>query len=144
MSVGVFSTGRDVSINLTTPGGTIVIPAGAVTSFKADPKYSEISSKGIDGVSNHAYIPDCWEGKIMIDRRNSSVDDYFATQEAAYYAGQTIANGTILETITEVDRSVNSYTFQNVAFKYANAGDWTADKKVDLEIDFKSSTRVKN
>ena len=68
MTVNNFTTGRDVSVQINTGYGPLLIPATAILNFKANPEVTKLKSKGIDGVSRHGVIPDSWKGSFNLDR----------------------------------------------------------------------------
>lgn len=143
MTVNQFTTGRDVSVQINTSYGPLTIPNTAILSFKADPEVTKLKSKGIDGVSRHGVIPDCWKGSITIDRLDHTLDDFWARFEADYYANNATGVGTIVETIAEQDGSITTWRYQDVVLTLENAGEYAADKKVEQTFSFEASKRVK-
>jgi hypothetical protein len=143
MTVNNFTTGRDVSVQLNTSYGPLTIPPTAILSFEADPEVTKLKSKGIDGTSRHAVIPDCWKGTILIDRLDHSVDDFWGRFEADYFANNSTGTGTIIERIQEQDGSISVWRYDGVVITLEKAGSYAADKKVEQTLSFEAAHRIK-
>jgi len=137
-----FNVGKDVTLQVVTPQGPLNLPV-TTTGFESKPQYSKLRSKGLDGVNRGANIPDGWEGSITLDRSNSVVDDFFAAQEAGYYAGQNVLNATITETIREINGSVSQYRYIGVCLSFDEAGSKKGDQLISQTIGFYASQRIK-
>ncbi|MFC4526416.1 hypothetical protein ISN76_12910 [Dyella halodurans] len=142
MPFGNFNTGKDVVIDVITPSGVLQLPA-TVTSFESKPIYNRIKSKPLNGINLEVDIPEGWEGSIGLDRQNSAIDDFFAQQELAYYAGQNVLMGTLTETIAEASGAISQYRYTNVSLRFDEAGKKTGDNKITQTIGFFASQRVK-
>lgn len=142
MPANVWSIGKDVLLDVVTPNGVLALPV-TTTAFEAKPTYNKIRQVGIDGVNRGANVPTGWEGTIKLDRANSAVDDFFAQQEAGYYAGLNTLTASITETITELNGSVSQYRYLGVVLSYDEAGMWQGDKQVSQTIGFFASQRIK-
>lgn len=138
---GPFNTGRDVSIDVTGPNG--IINLSLVTDFSSRQDSTKLKSAGLDGVTRHYNVPDGWSGSITLDRANRALDDLIDAYESAYYSGATHVQGSITETIKEVDGSISQYRFTLVEFDCPNAGDWKKDSKVEPKLDWAASRRIK-
>ena len=101
MPINSFSVGRDVSLTVVLNGQTVTF--NGLTSFTADPQIKDVTSKAIDGTPRYGIIPDGWKGSFKMDRLDATVDDWWADLEQAYFNGQNVAAGTIMETIQEAD-----------------------------------------
>ncbi|MDY3551405.1 hypothetical protein R5W24_000481 [Gemmata sp. JC717] len=143
MSVNNFTTGIDVSVQINTSYGPLLIPATAILDFKADPETTKLRSKGIDGLTRHAVIPDSWKGSIMIDRLDQAVDNWWGRLEEDYYANRRVGNATIIQRIREQDGTVSTWRFEDVCLTLDSAGDYAADKKVEQSISFQAARRVR-
>ena len=143
MSVNNFTTGIDVSVQINTSYGPLLIPATAILDFKADPETTKLRSKGIDGLTRHAVIPDSWKGSVMIDRLDQTVDNCWGRLEEDYYANRRVGNATIIQRIREQDGTVSTWRFEDVCLTLDNAGDYAADKKVEQSISFQAARRVR-
>lgn len=136
-----FSIGKDVVLDVVTPSGVLALPV-TTTGFEAKPQYNRIKSIGLDGLNREASVPQGWEGTITLDRRDSAIDDFFAKQEAGYYAGQNVMTATITETISESDGSVSQYQYTNVSLRFEEAGNKKGDDKIEQKIGFFASQRL--
>ena len=136
-----FSVGRDVSLSVTGPSGPIVM--SLVTAFEAKPDIIDKKVKGLDGITRHVRFPDGWQGHFEIERQDATLDDYWATLEANYYAGLNELPVTITETITEVSGAISQYMFQQVLLKLVEAGSWKGDETVKQRVEFVAARRVK-
>lgn len=137
-----FNVGRDVTLVVTTPQGVLNLPV-TVTGFESKPQYSKLRSKGLDGQNRGANVPDGWEGTITLDRSNSVVDDFFAQQEAGYYAGQNVLNAMITETIQEISGAISQYRYTGVCLSFDEAGSKKGDQLIAQTIGFYASQRLK-
>ncbi len=137
---GVFSTGKDVSADIVLSDGQH-LRLGNITAFDAKPMSKQLQSNGIDGVNKFAVIPEGWTLSFDVDRADRVVDDWWAAMEAAYYAGNTIKNCTILETIQEADGSIAQYRFEGVALNLDDAGNWRSDSFVKMKLTGRASFR---
>lgn len=141
MPVNGFSVGRDISLDIISPSGALRF--SQIVGFNAKPSIVDQKIKGIDGITRHLRFPDGWSGNLDIERRNNSVDDYFAQQEANYYAGLNENPCTITETIREVDGSISQYRYLGVLLKLESPGDWKGDKSVPVKVSFMAERKVK-
>ena len=142
MPVNNFTVGKDISVTIQTPTGQLDIAQG-ITDFSADPMFTELKSKPLNGIPIFGQIPDGWKGSFKLDRFNPRVDNYFAALEAAYYAGANQLAGTIYQTIQEPNGSITQWRFTGVILKLEKAGDFSGDKKVEQTISFMAAQRIK-
>lgn len=136
-----YSIGRDVTIVITLADGTQLRP-GKVTSFNWKPETTKSKIKALDGTIDTLRFWEGGSGTIKAERRNGDIDAYFASLEAAYYAGISEKPCTIQETIAEPDGSVSQYRFERVILDY-DPGTWESDKSVSNGIPFTYGRRVK-
>lgn len=141
MPLNGFTIGRDVTPNINTPSGAL--SPSLITKFTAKPETTKKKVKGLDGRTRHLIFPDGWTGAFEVERQDSTVDDFFAAQEAGYYNGQNLLPSTITQTITEVNGSVSQYQYNGVVFSLDDAGDWAGDDTVKQKISFEAETRIK-
>jgi hypothetical protein len=141
MPLNGFSVGRDIATNIQTPTGTLAL--SLITKFTSKPETTDKKVKGIDGRTRHLIFPDGWTGSFEVERQDSTIDDFFAAQEADYYAGLNLLSSTITETITESDGSTSQYMYVGVIFKLDDAGDWAGDETVKQKISFMAEQRIK-
>lgn len=140
--LGGMTTGKDVSVDVTLANGQ-VLRLGNITAFDRKPKIKKLSSIGIDGYPRNAVLPEGWDLSLEVDRQDSAVDDYWAQYEADYYAGRTVRNVTITETISEVDGSISQYRYEGVALHFNDAGNFKSDSFVKMKIAGEASFRKK-
>jgi hypothetical protein len=140
MPVNNFTVGKDISLVIQLPTGPLTL---TLTDFGAKPKTTSLESKPLNGIKQHAYIPDGWDISFKLDRMDTSADDFWANFEAQYYAGVNQVAGTIYETISEADGSVSQWRFANVVVKLDNAGDYSGDKKVEQSFSGMASQRIR-
>lgn len=139
MPINGFTIGRDVSLTFNLPQGPVTF--SNLTGFTRRQISTRIESKGLDGVDRYGEIPSGWEGSIEIDRANANMDRAFAALENLYYSGQNVPGSTISETITEVDGTITAFRYDDIAFKFTNAGDARGDAKVVQTSDWVASRR---
>jgi hypothetical protein len=140
MPVNNFTVGKDVSIVIQTPTGALTIPG--LTDFSADPVFTDLKSKPLNGIPIFGYIPDGWKLSFKWDRTSPVVDQYFAQLEATYFAGGNQLGGTVYETITEADGSLTQWRYVGAVFKLDKAGDFSGDKKVEQSFSGMASAKV--
>lgn len=143
MPVNNMSIGKDVSVVIITSTGSLNIPAAAVTKFDSQPITDNENRMGMDGVTRALVVPTGWKGSFDVDRMNSSVEDWWAQLEAAYFAGQNIASGTITETISNPDGSISQYRYTGVMFDLNDLGSREPSKVIKQKLGFVASRRVK-
>lgn len=136
-----FSVGRDVSLDIITSNGPLSF--GLITKFTSKQDIVDKKVKGIDGITRHVRFPDGWSGTFDIERQDSTLDDYFATQEQQYYDGIAEQACTITETISEVDGSVTQFRYLGVLLKFDDAGDKSGDSTITQKLSFLASRRIK-
>src|ERR1700761_601379 len=141
MPVNSYSVGKDLSFTLLGPNGKVTL--NGVTEYSTKPMFTNLDSKLLNGKHMFAAIPDGWEVSIRVDRQDPVLDDFFASLETAYYNGQNISNGTILETIQEVDGSVSQYQYIDVSLIYNDAGSYKGDSLVQIALPARPSRRNK-
>ena len=143
MPVNNMSIGKDVSVVIITPTGALNIPAAAITSFSVQPVTENESRIGMDGVTRALVVPTAWKGSFDVDRLNSSVEDWWAGVEAAYFAGQNVTSGTITETISNPDGSISQYRYTGVVFDLQDLGNREPTKVIKQKLSFVASRRMK-
>ncbi len=134
--------GCDARFDFYPASGAISLPTLLkLTSKKLTKK---LTVKPLGGLPIHlSFQEDGWEGNFEVSRADSTLDDYFAAFEAAYYAGVNQPAGVIQQTITEVDGSITTWQYQGVVLYYDEAGDYESEKNVIQKVSFLASTRVK-
>ena len=136
-----FNVGKDVTLDITGPQGPLRF--NIITGFQSKPSYKSIDSKGLDGIDRYEDLPAGWSGSFSLDRSYSTVDDFFAQKEANFYTGLSSNLVNITETITEVSGEVSQYRYTGVALTLQDAGNKSADNKIQMTIGFRASRRIK-
>ena len=141
MPVNGFTVGRDISLDIVGPNGPLRF--SLITEFDSKPDNTEQKIKGLDGVTRPLRFFDGWSGSFSLDRQDSTVDDYFATLEANYYAGIAETPCTITESITEVNGATTQYRYVGVILKLEEAGNFKGDASVKQKVGFFAQRRNK-
>jgi hypothetical protein len=140
VSVNQFSVGRDISVTIVTQLG--IAQFNNFTEFQSRQTKVKVKSKGIDGVVRHIWLPDGYEGSMTYDRMDPGLDNYFASEEALYYAGAPVLSATIIETITESTGAVSAFQYLGVQMEAEDLGTWKGDDKVPQKVTFAASQRM--
>ncbi len=141
MSSTMFSVGRDCQLVVMGPYGRIDL--AHVTAFESRQVTAAVRVDRIDGVQLAAELPKGWDGVFELERGNSVVDDFIAKAEAAFYAGSSVAAGTLYQYVSETDGSTSTYQYNGVVFKLAQAGNWRGDQSVKQRMEFFASNRTR-
>ena len=144
MPIGGQSLGKDVRIVLVTATGTLNIPAAAITKFTAMPQTADEKRVGLDGEARHNITHSGWKIDIELDRFDSTLDDFWAAAEDAYYNGQNLPWGYIQETIQEPNGGTSQYRYEKVAYKVTDIGAREGDKVVKMKLEALASRRKKS
>lgn len=141
MPLNGFTVGRDYAINVQGPSGQVQFDL--ITKFSKKPDMIDKKIKGLDGRTRHVTFYDGWTGSFQLERQDSTAEDFFAAQEAAYYAGQNALPATITETIQEASGAVTQYQYVGVIMKLSDAGTAAGDDTVQLSIDWMAERRIR-
>ena len=79
---------------------------------------------------------DGWTGTIKVQRVSPDLENFFLQSENNYYNGQSLPPATMVTTNTEPNGGVTQNRYINTTMVLENAGDWTQDKSVTLQIGF--------
>lgn len=140
MPYNTFSVGHDCQLVVMGPFGRVDL--AFVTGFEAQQMTQSVRVDRLDGVQLGAELPRGWSGIFTLDRGSPAADDFIAAIEQAYYAGQSIAAGTLYQYVNEPDGSTSTYQFSGVVFKLASAGIYRGDAPVAQKLEFFASSRV--
>ena len=88
-----------------------------------------------------AELPRGWEGSFEVERGTSSVDDFVAMIEGAFFSQGSLPAGTIYQYITEVDGSTSTFQYSGVVFKLTSSGAWRGDASVKQKLEFFATQR---
>jgi hypothetical protein len=141
MPINNFSVGRDISLVIVTAGGPISF--NLMTEFQSKQDSTRTRIKGLDGKTRYVRFFDGWSGSFKIERRDSTVDDYFTQLEAAYYAGINEQAVSITDIKQEPNNSITQYRYFGVLLDLDDAGTWAGDATVKQSISFVSERRIK-
>lgn len=142
MPIGGFNTGRDVTLTIVTPqAGPIQI--SLITGFSAKPITSTESPLGIDSRVRHIRYWKGWQGSFTVERRDSTLDDYFALVESNYWAGQSETGASITQLIQEAAGNITQWRYPGVILSYDDAGEWRGDSTVKQSLSFLAQPRIK-
>jgi hypothetical protein len=141
MPMNGYTVGRDVAIDINTPGGLLRL--GGVTDFDRKQVTTQVKVRPIGQKPAYLELPDGWDGTMAIERKDSLLDDFIAQLEVAYYAGVEMNGSRITETITEVDGSLTQYRYNGVFWKLDDAGSVKQNDTVKMKLGWCASDRVK-
>lgn len=134
MAFDQFSIGKDVVIDVILSDGTALQLPVTVTGFMMKAEYARVTSSPMSGKNLEVSLPKGWRGTIKLDRKDNTIDVFFAQREAAFYAGLSITTATITETITESDGTVTQFQYTECSLSFDDAGDKQGDKKIEQTI----------
>jgi hypothetical protein len=134
MSLTMFSVGRDTQLVVIGPAGRVDLTH--VTAFESRQLTQSVRVDRLDGTPMGTELPKGWEGNFELERGSATVDDFIATAEQQYFNGNNIAASTMYQYITETDGSTSTYQYDNVIFRFTNAGSWKGDSSVKQKLEF--------
>lgn len=143
MPQGGQSLGKDVRVVIVTAQGTLNIPPSAITKFDAQPVTGDEKRIGMDGEARHIITHEGWQGSFEVDRLDSTIEDYWAQAEAAYFAGVSMPFGTIQETIQEPNGGISQYRYEKMVLKVTDLGSREGNKTIKMKVSFMASRRIK-
>jgi hypothetical protein len=141
MPVNSFSVGRDISLIINTASGPLSF--NLLTGFTSKQDTTQTRIKGLDGKTRYVRFFDGWSGSFHIERRDSTVDDYFVQLEAAYYAGLNEQAASITDIKQEPNGAITVYRYFGVLLDLTDAGNWAGDATVKQAINFVAERRIK-
>ena len=138
---GTFNIGRNASLSIIVNGAPV--NPDSIVGFNHKQKAQIITSRPLNSQQQHMKDIQGWEGTITMDRANSVWDVFFSAEEAAYWAGASQPNVTILYSILDPSTgNTNQFRFDNVVLMYEDGGDIKAEDKVTQKVKFDASQRV--
>jgi hypothetical protein len=138
-----FNVGHDAVIDIVDGAtGLVITSFPPTTHFSFQQITQTDESSPVNEKPLFREIPKGWRGTIEYDRRDPSIDLYFASQEAAYWAGVGYFPGTITQTTTEQDGTTSTFKYNGAALKYDDAGSFKAADKVMVRLSWMASDRV--
>lgn len=137
---GAFSVGRDCTLVLIDQAfGQIQLDN--VTGFSCRQVTAPIKVDRLDGVQLHGEIPKGWTGSFELERANAVMDSFFAQKEESWFSSGMLTTATLYQYVSEVDGSTTTMQFDNVALRFAEAGQWHGDRSVALHVQFTANRR---
>lgn len=141
MPLDGYSVGRDITVSIVRNGTNFNLQQLAHFDSRQIMK-----EDGVDdlttGYEHQIAIPQRWEGTIMFNRMDASLDNFIAAYEQAYYSGQNIQNATMVASIGEPSGAVRKYKFLGVTFVMEEAGKWNLQEVVKQGLRFRARTRL--
>lgn len=143
MSLNQLDFGHAVKVQVISPITGTLITLTNVTEFESNQNVKAIESAPLNAPPIFADVPHGWRGKIRFDRVDASIDTFFSSLEAAYWANAQTFSGAIFYYILELDGTTSQFNFTGVTFTYTDAGKIKSQDKIMVELDFRASTRPK-
>jgi hypothetical protein len=94
----------------------------------------------MDGVQLNAELPTGWTGTIEFDRSTNDVEYLFSAIQSAWINGGNYVTSALFAYITELDGSVTTLQFDNVALKLSDGGSYKGDAVVTMSISFAANS----
>lgn len=142
MALSDYNIGRDATLQIVVNG--VPISQVQLTMFEASQETTELTSNPLNRPPVHRNIPKGWKGSASYDRKDSSLDDFFAGDEDAYWNGGGSAEIVITQNIRDaVSGAVSSYRYDGCTLKLDSAGSYKSEEKVEQKISFMASRRRK-
>jgi hypothetical protein len=141
MPTNAFSLGRDTQLVIIAPSGRVDLTY--VTGFESRQMTHPIRIDRLDGTQMAAELPKGWEGSFDIERGSSTVDDFIAATEQAFYTNGQLPTSTLYQYVSEADGSTSTYQYDSTVFKLAAAGAWRGDSPVKQKLEFFATRRIR-
>ena len=141
MPANAFTLGRDCQLVIIGPQGRVDLDH--VTGFESRQLTSPIRIDRLDGTQLAAELPKGWEGSFDLERGSSTVDDFIASTEQAYYTTGQLPASTLYQYVNEADGSTSTFQYESAVFKLSAAGSWRGDAPVRQKLDFFAARRVR-
>lgn len=138
---GEFNIGRDVSIDIIDPQRG-PIRFAIKTGWSATPDYDNPESKGLDGENRSMSIPNGHRLTMNLDRKDSSVEDYFADNEARYFNNELLPNVSVTETIRERNGSISQYRYTDVSLTLGERT-WRGNAATTMTVSGRARRKIK-
>lgn len=122
-----FSVGRDVSLDVVDPV-LGVIRFAIKSGWKSEPQWVDLKVKQLSGEPIHDTVPDGHSVTFDLERKDATVESYFAAREEAYFNGAELSNVQITETIKERNGSITQFRYTGVSLKLTGAGTWAGNE----------------
>ena len=127
------SIGRDNSIVLVGPSGSIAIPN--VTEYEMHPVWKAVSSLLMNSVELRANLPSSWEGGFTVERGSPIVDILVNGIETLWWNTGQVWTGQLYQYTKERETgALSSWQFAPVQIMFPNLGTWKGDALVSQRI----------
>ncbi len=141
MPTNAFTLGRDVQLVVIGPQGRVDLTN--VTGFESRQMTQPIRIDRLDGTQLAAELPKGWEGSFELERGSSTVDDFVAATEQAYFTTGQLPASTLYQYVSEANGSTSTYQYDGAVFKLAAAGAWRGDAAVKQKLEFFATRRTR-
>jgi hypothetical protein len=135
----LFNIGRDATVSIianAAPLNPLII-----THFSYQQVAITLKSRPLNAPPVNQKVPDGWEGELEYDRGSVVLDQYFATEEALYWAGSDYVPITILASVKDPSSgAINQFRFDNVILVYESGGSYKSDDKVSQRVKWHATT----
>lgn len=135
--------GSDCTIDVFDPLTNQLLTLVGKTGFEPRQMSDASMRRRLDGSVHPIVIPGGWEGTIALDRTDDEVDRWMSAMEDLYYEGRQVPAGSITETITNPSGSVSQYRYDEVMFRYDNAGRRSGEAVVEISLAWQAGRRIK-
>lgn len=133
--------GREVTVEIVTPEGNLVIPPDAITAFTFRSNTNDLERRPLNRPRQRDRHPDGYEGSFSIDRTGPEVERWWAQVEADFNRGLRQQRGIILDSTREIDGSVTEFRFEECVFTLTEFGERTANGYISMTIEFTAEGR---
>ena len=141
MPANAFTLGRDCQLVVIGPSGRVDL--SNVTGFDSRQMTLPIRIDRLDGTQLAAELPKGWEGSFELERGDSTVDDFIASTEQAYFTSGQLPTSTLYQYVSEANGSTSTYQYDGAVFKLSAAGAWRGDQAVKQKLDFFATRRTR-
>ena len=141
MPTNAFTLGRDCQLVVIGPSGRVDL--SNVTGFESRQMTQPIRIDRLDGTQLAAELPKGWEGSFDLERGDSTVDDFIAATEQAYFTSGQLPSSTLYQYVSEANGSTSTYQYDGAVFKLSAAGAWRGDSAVKQRLDFFATRRTR-
>jgi hypothetical protein len=118
------------------------ITFNGMISFDTKPRTKKLESEQITGQTIFRNVPNGHEGSMTFDRQDASVESYFATKEANFFAMLPPEVCAITHTINNLDGSISQFQYIGVELELDDAGDYKGLDKVTVKVSWRASQKI--
>lgn len=133
IGTGGFNTGRDCTIVLIGPYGTVTLTN--VTSFRSSAKYAQIKVDNLNGEQMDAALPKGWDFSFSLERGDANVDQLIAQIEQDWLVNGNYAVATLYQYIKELPgKALTTLQFKGCTIMLSDAGTYSSDQSVKITL----------